>query len=375
MPRPAPIDARSLLRLAALGATLVLVAPTGAQSARRAPPGLTAFRPQQGAGYFPFARTKVPEAQEEHPELGPGIRVNGTGELDPSGEDDLIELVVEPPIERTGYVLVRSGPELAVWSTRTKEAGTELAFTGGVSAPLAFGGAPALTLWVEGTGAAPGPATLALRALEPERVVDRLVFHVFQALVVALGGEGQVPGLPLDGNHGTFVVATALYQRGYDVLMRDEDEVDATGAGAVYTETVNAIQQRGVAQLAVFGYSHGGGSTYHLCERLDAFRGTIGTFSIEFTSYVDGVRNNSDIDTAMETRRPPASAYHANHYQIGGFADFFLDGGPVSSSQPPPSGLNVETVFWGVGATHFLVDDYSQVFDFLGTNLELRVGR
>ena len=79
-------------------------------------------------------------------------------------------------------------------------------------------------------------------------------------------------------NHGTYRVATGLYEIGYDVLMRDEDEVESSGAGRVYEEVVNAIQKRSVRELAIFGYSHGGGSTYNLCERLNESRAGIGTF-------------------------------------------------------------------------------------------------
>lgn len=354
--------------------TPFLLAAVLAQQARPSPQGLTAFRPQDGAGYAPFPRTRVPEALEEDPAFGPGIRVNGAGELDPAGEDDLIELVVARPLANASFVLERGGPELRLWSTRTRLAGTELVFSGNRTAPLALPAAGTLTLWVEWSGA-PGLRSLGLRALEPDALQDRLLFHAFTSRVVALGGEGQVPGVPLDPNHGTFVVATELYERGYDVLMRDEDEVDASGNGPVYAEVVNAIQHRAVATLAIFGYSHGGGSTHDLCERLDAFRGSIGTFTIAFTSYVDGVQNDSDTDLDRELRKPPASGYHANHYQVGTFADFFLDGGPVPTSFPAPSGLDVETIFWGVGATHFVVDDFTQVRDFLQLNLEPRVPR
>jgi len=367
---------RTLARLSLLLAALTLTsAIPGAQSTRPMKSGLTAYRPQHGAGYFPFARTRVPEAFEEDALRGPGIRVNGAGESDPAGEDDLIELEVERVLARSSFVLERGGAELSVWRTRTKTPGSELAFTGNRSAVLDFGGADVVTLWVERTGGAGGDLALVLRALEPDRVVDRLLFHAFQGLVVALGGEDQVPGLPLDPNHGTYVVATELYELGYDVLMRDEDQVGADGSGAVYTEVVNAIQQRGVSELAVFGYSHGGGSTHDLAERLDLFRGSIGTFTLEFTSYVDGVQNDSDVDLDRELRRPPASAFHANHYQRGTFADFFLDGGPVPLSEPPPSGLDAETTAWGVGTTHFLVDDFGEVRDFIQAGLAARLAR
>jgi hypothetical protein len=366
---------RSSLPAALAVAALALALPTAAQSVRAAKSGLTAYRPQQGASYFPFERVRVPEAFEEDALRGPGIRVNGAGELDPAGEDDLIELEVERVLANASFVLERGGPELALWGTRTKTPGTELAFTGNRSAPLDFSGGDVVTLWVERTSGAASDTALALRALEPDRVVDRLLFHAFQGLVVALGGEDQAPGLPLDPNHGTYVVATELYELGYDVLMRDEDQVGADGAGVVYTAVVNAIQNRGVGELAIFGYSHGGGSTHDLAERLDLFRGSIGTFTIEFTSYVDGVQNDSDVDLDRELRRPPASAFHANHYQRGTLADFFLDGGPVTLSEPPPSGLDVETTAWGAATTHFLVDDFGEVRDFMQAGLAARLAR
>ena len=116
---------------------------------------------------------------------------------------------------------------------------------------------------------------------------------------------------------------------------------------------------------AIFGYSHGGGSTYDLCNRLDANRAAIGTFSINFTSYVDGIENDSTIDTDMELRRPPTTNFHANHYQSGSFHDLFLDGGPVDDSEPPPRGLDVETVTWGRDATHSEIDDFEEVRNFI----------
>ncbi|MCA8981217.1 MAG: hypothetical protein H6831_15970 [Planctomycetes bacterium] len=358
------------------GLAALLCAATLSAQAPRPVPGLTAFRPQYGAGYAPFARTAVPDALEMDALLGPGIRANGAGEFDPFGEDDLIELVVDRAGVGGAFVLSRTSPVLAVWTTRDKAAGTELAFTGDVTAPIQFGGAQQATLWVEWTGAAGGDAILALQAQVARRPYGRVRFHCFRGLVVALGGEDQVPQLPVDPNHGTYIVATELYELGWDVLMSDEDFVSSSGAGAVYDEMVNAIQYRGVDELAIFGYSHGGGSTYDLCERLSTVGAGLPSHTIEFTSYVDGVGNNSDIDTSQETRRPIGSAYHANHYQHGSFfQDLGLDGGPVTNSLPPPTGLDVETTPWGASATHFVVDDYAQVVDFILVNLEARLAR
>ena len=370
-----PFTTRAVSLCLVLAVLPSVSAAVPAQQAVRARQGLTAFRPQHGAGYAPFVRRRVPEHLEEDPALGPGIRVNGAGELDPAGEDDLVELVVTRALDGATHVLERGGSQLAVWSTRDKQPGTELAFQGARSSPIAFGGEGSVTLWVEWSGAGPGEAALALRALEPDLPLDRLLFHAFSGLVVALGGEGQSPQTPPDPNHGTFVVAQALYELGYDVLASDEDAVGASGSGPVFDEVVNAVQHRSVTDLAIFGYSHGGGSTHDLCERLDALRAGIGTFTIGFTSYVDGVENDSDIDVDQERRRPPASSFHANHFQRGSFTDFFLDGGTTPNSAPPPSGLDVETTPWGSGATHFVVDDFTQVRDFIFMNLEQRVSR
>jgi len=158
--------------------------------------------------------------------------------------------------------------------------------------------------------------------------------------------------------------------------MRDEDLVSPTGAGAVYDEVANAIANRGVTELASFGFSHGGGSTYDLCDRLSTVGMGLPSHTIEFTSYTDGVQNDSDLDMDMELRRPIGSAYHANHFQHGSFfQDLGLDGGPVPSSLPPPTGLDVETTPWGANATHCLVDDYAEVIDFILVNLESRLIR
>ena len=354
--------------------------------------GLTAYRPQHGTGYHPFARTAVPEDIEEHRQFGPGIRVNRANEIDPDGEDDLIELVVTRPSIEAAFILERSANSLHVWTRREKIAQTEIAFTDARSTRLDFGEAQQITLWVEWTGTAPAYPALSLLAVESNAVIDRIVFHAFTGLLVALGGEGQRPQLPINTNHGTFRVATVLYEEGWDVLMRDENEVRENGTGPVYDEVVNAIQNRSVRELAIFGYSHGGGSTYDLCALLDIRRDTISEFSVNFTSYVDAIENDSDTDTDAETRRPPASEFHLNQYQHASFEDVqraqqegldwlsvlgagFLDGGPVAGSTPPPHGLDVESTSWGTRAYHYDIDDFDEILNSIYTELTGRMSR
>ncbi len=335
---------------------------------------LTAYRPQHGGGYFPFSKTAVAEMDEESPTRGAGIRINAPGDVDPSGEDDLIELLVQRTTPTLPVALRRGSDALRVWTTRTKSAGTEIAFMGDRTGSLPFNaGATSLTLWVEWAAAIHGDATLTLEPLAAAVDFDAVRFHTFGAVVLALGGEDQSPSVPVDANHGTFVVGVALYGRGYDVHMFDEDLVSADGSGPVYNEAVTAVRDRLVSRVSIFGYSHGGGSTYDLADRLDLNRAGIGVFEIRATSYVDAVENDSDFDVSQELRRPPSTGYHANHYQNGSLSDFFLDGGPVPDSNPPPTGLNVETTPWGAGSTHFQVDDFIQVRSYIEAAIETAV--
>lgn len=335
---------------------------------------LTAYRPQHGAGYFPFAKTAVSESDEENAVSGPGIRINAPGDSDPFGEDDLIELSIANSQPGIALALRRTNSALRVWTTRNKLPGTEIPFISDRTDALVLGGGgTSLTAWIEWAAAAHGNGELHLEPFAGAFALDTIRFHTFRSIVMALGGEDQVPVVPTDANHGTFVVANALCARGYDVHSHDEDDVTADGSGPVLNEVINAIGSRLVDKVAIFGYSHGGGSTHDLAERLDNDRPGIGLFEIVVTSYVDGVENDSDFDVSQERRRPPSTAYHANHFQVGSFSDFFLDGGTVPNSDPPPTGLNVETTAWGAGATHFLVDDYSQVRSFIEVNLVLRL--
>jgi hypothetical protein len=84
-----------------------------------------------------------------------------------------------------------------------------------------------------------------------------------------------------------------------------------------YKQT-KAVNRRGVKQVALVGYSHGGGSVYNLSVRLqqDQQNGTLAnTYSLVFTAYIDAVQNNSYFNSFAETRRPLGSLFHTNQYQ------------------------------------------------------------
>ncbi|MDI6809939.1 MAG: hypothetical protein QME66_13385, partial [Candidatus Eisenbacteria bacterium] len=300
--------------------------------------GMTAYRPTtEGPAYNnPFQRREIPEAQEETP--GAGIRVNGDddnvnstpdrNDTAVNNENDLIEVVLDaaPPAPASGfkYVLKRSSSNIKVWNSQTK--GTAW-LDANDETNLTFSTTP-MTVWVENPNG--GTADLELQAKTDSGTVvcsDKVHFYPFTSIVIALGGEGQDPADPANANHGTFQLAVDLYEQGYDVHMYNEDSVAGNGAGATYDEVISAIQHRNVNQVAIFGYSHGGGSTHDLAERLDNNRGTIGAFTIPFTAYVDAVTQGA---ITQENRRPPGSGFHVNFYQEGSLADGGLDGAPLT---------------------------------------------
>ncbi|MDX2171118.1 MAG: hypothetical protein SF182_28880 [Deltaproteobacteria bacterium] len=344
---------------------------------------MTAYRQRSESYGSPFQRLAVPDGSEESP--GAGIRANGdddngNGTVDRDdtgtvgGENDLIEvtLAVSPATAPLGfeYVLVRGNANIKVWSADGK--GTAI-LTTGTEQVLTFDGSGTRTVWIESPNG--GAADLELRARPAgggaTLANDTIHFYPFTSVIIALGGEGQGPSDPPDSNHGVFNIAKTLYTQGYDVHMYDEDNVSSSGAGAAYDEVVRAVQQRGIGIVSIFGYSHGGGSTYDLSERLDINRASIGTFTMPYSAYIDGIENDSDIDLDSERRRPLGSAYHVNYYQRG---DFLIKGNSITTGGAEVD-VNVNNQSWGGGLVHTSIDDHANVRSGVLDPLLLRVPR
>jgi hypothetical protein len=149
--------------------------------------------------------------------------------------------------------------------------------------------------------------------------------------------------------------------------MYDEDDVGSSGSGPAYDEVVRAVQRRGIGIVSIYGYSHGGGSTHDLAERLNNNRGSIGTFTIPYTAYVDAIENDSDIDIQSETRLPPSTGYHVNYYQRN---DVFIKGNSVPGANV---NVNVNNEPWGGGLDHGACDDHPNVRAGVLDALVLRV--
>ena len=315
---------------------------------------ITAHRPYtEGPDYGnPFQDHEVPDDLEENP--GAGIRINGDTEA-AANENDLIEVELEvapfPVPSGVQYFLRRNNSNIRVWDNRQGtgtallDSGTEAAFTVTASP---------MSVWVENPSG--GNADFELVAKDSggnDVCSDKIHFYPFESIAIGLSGEVWPGGDPLA--NGMFDVAEDLHEQGYDAHYYDEDVVGNNGAGAAYDEVVSAIQDRGVTHVAIYGHSHGGGSTHDLAERLNANRAGIGTFTINVTVYVDAIQNDSDFDTDSELAFPPSSGHHMNYYQPNGL----LHGGIV----PGADNLDVTTTQWGQNLDHGTIDNNGTVIN------------
>ncbi len=330
---------------------------------------MTAYRPQSKAYGDPLNRRAVSDRDEVSP--GVGIRINGDDDDENSipdridfavpGENDLIEVELtiaqSPVLAGFEYVLSRSNANIKVWDSPNK---TTAILDGNHESAIAFT-ASQRTVWVENPFG--GSAFLHLNARNKVSggviTGDTLRFYSFTTVVIALDGEGNVrvdPSLGLRSN-GIPDITVALYTAGYDAFMYDEDFVSGNGSGVVYNDVVEAIQERGVTQVAIVGFSHGGGSTYDLAARLNANRASIGTFDIRYTAYIDGIENDSNFDLNSETRLPPTSAFHVNLYQSN-FLSF-----PIWGDSVPGADIDLHVTLqpWGSSLTHSTMPLHSNV--------------
>jgi len=355
---------------------------------------ITAYRPQT----VPFLPTPVPAATEDT--IGAGIRSNGDDDdgdgisdwNDPqvAGENDLIEITLDFGAQflprRTDYFLSRSNANIKVWDSKTK--GGAVLDANDV-AQLAF--APGSSLWVEWVNPTEDSADAILTfeshhgLIRPVVRTDSVRMFRFTSVVIVIGGRTQVPSDPPSSQEGVFVVGTNVYaNEAYDVHMFAETAQVSAGAltrgtGGAYDEVVNAVNNRRVSYVSIFGFSWGGGATYNLADRLGIARaeGLIqNPFTIPYTAYIDAVQHDVLAFGAAEVRRPPASQFHVNYYQNN--MENLIRGAPVALSDFE---LNVTTeTIWGAMLVHITIDDDiagagRNVLDGVRVRLLLRVTR
>jgi hypothetical protein len=353
----------------------------------------------------PFQLRPIAEANEESP--GVHIRRNGdddNGNGSPDrldahveNENDLIQVSLATGMSGLPGIRVefeRGSHDIRVWSSRNK--GTPLFAANNNVGPIVLDWwAYESSVWVEWVTPGTGTATssLDLRLIDTTNNVviasDRLVFHPFTSVVIVLGGENQDPADPVlePNNHGIFRSAIDLYSLNYDVHMYNEDEIGwetspplidiPLNRGIPYREVVDAIQNRGVTNVAIYGYSHGGGSTYDLANLLNL--NVLGyhtditqPFTLAFTSYIDAITDNT---TGAENRRPPLSQFHLNQYQ----RNFIIDWPPGDQFIGGPSNGNEDlnrndlTSLANQPIRHTTIDDHPVVLGLLRDRFRERV--
>jgi len=284
--------------------------------------GLQPYTPQTA----PFQRlpdNNWPIAERLWKENGVGMRRNGDRDNGSSvtrdwfisnrieNENDLIrvDIQVEPVIAGIKYVLKKSETHTVMWSSSRKggspygvpTTGTEIISSG--------------TLWAEYTkfGNAPCTFTLAVidRKTNRELFTEEMVFKPFNSVVIVTLGNRQNPADPIaNPTHALGQWAIDLYREGiYDVHLYSNRAVAGSnsggnmGSGTAYNEIVSAINDRGVTNVALVGYSYGGGAVYGLSRRLN--RNTLPeddpqrltditkSFALPFAGYIDAIQNRS----------------------------------------------------------------------------------
>lgn len=311
---------------------------------------LTAFRPVHAQ--LNYLAYPVADAAEEDTKLGPGIRVNGDDD-NANGKRDFQDTTPLTAADRdlvrvntsgtgTAFILSWTG-SLAVWTTDTKSARV----TNGGSI---VAGNPVWVEYTSDTHTIGSAAKMTLTATDSAgSATDSVVFHSFQSIVLAIGGNTQDPTKVGDPNLGTFTMGATLYAKGYDAYLFAHDQVQSTGRGAAYDEVVNAVLNRNVDNVAIFGYSWGGGATYELSAGLAANASLAAAgYKLQYTAYVDAIRHGT---ISAETRKPTGTVYHDNYYQQ---RDWLLRGASVTGA----NNVNVKKTTWGSSLVHGTIDDH-----------------
>ncbi len=333
---------------------------------------LQAYRPQtEGPGYGqPFGRVPVPRLWD----LPVGIRRNADDDdlnnvpdslhSNVQDENDLIEVEIRGFPQFTvdqpfGVRLDVNTSMLNIWDSPDK--------MNSVAGKLLKSGSYWVE-WVHSTSKAASPVTTSVIDMRNGNTAlqSQTLFKPFESTVVVLTGEWQEPHDPRfnGSDHGIMRYAFEEYSNGYDVHLLDEDDVlPRFRRGAAFNEVVNAVNYRGVTQVSIMGYSHGGGSTYMLSEQLANTDLIVNPYSVPFTAYVDAIRQPL-INFLPETRRPLRSNFHSNQYQTN---DKLLHGAQGTGDD--------ELDRSSLGVNHVTIDDHAMVIELLKDRLESKVQR
>ena len=181
-------------------------------------------------------------------------------------------------------------------------------------------------------------------------------------MMIFLGGWTQSPSDPADDNHGMFEIAIDMYHIGYDAWMYNESSVQSDGTGTVYNEVMEAYSDRSVANIAIQGYSKGGGATYDL---VGALYDSDEDIEVKYSGYCDAVA--SATGWASEDRRPRGSLYHLNIYQTTGT----IDGEPTEDLLAGDDEYCADS--WTPSVDHYTIDDDDQTESYIKSKLAAKL--
>jgi len=275
---------------------------------------MTAYRPVPNIdipGSTSFPNTEVPENLELNP--GAGIRVNGQGIA-----ENLVKLKLSvddiSPDQGYEYVLRRTNGSIRVWKDDKFK---DLIISNNDEYIVGFSSNTNI-FYVENSDGESSFLEFFIRDTQDGTVIasDKILFYPFKSIVIGLGGEGLWGfnnNTPNPGQ-GIYEIGKNLYELGYDVHLFDEDVIASVSIPSEVTSfIVNANSFGVISEIAIIGYSHGGGSTYDLASQISTL-GHLGVATLKFTAYIDAIKQPW-INYFSETRLPPGTDYHVNFYQ------------------------------------------------------------
>jgi hypothetical protein len=202
-------------------------------------------------------------------------------------------------------------------------------------------------MWVEWTGRPEtGPQTVSIWARDVrsggEKPLDSVLFYPFNGIVVGMLGEDFGLGNP--PNSGVAQLVENLYDAGWDAhLFEEPDGEDYPGKGELIdaeAEILNAVSNRGVVQVGLFGHSHGGAAVHLIATDLQAQLAG----RLTYCAYIDAIQLPVNNNNAL-TVRPPGTLWLTNFYQT---TNSIIHGAPVP-------GANSNTLIPNIGHTD--IDD------------------
>ena len=147
--------------------------------------------------------------------------------------------------------------------------------------------------------------------------------------------------------------------RGYDVHVYDEADWFAPAGAVPYQEIVSAVNDRDVTQVALVGYSHGGGSVYRISEYLSQSNEIQKPYTIPLTGYIDAIAQPATLPLRS---RPLGSLFHINQFQLN-----------TRTLHGVRGNGDDELDRTNLGVSHGTIDDSEIVLDILEQRLQQRV--